>query len=117
MKFEELQKVLEELKEDKRKKIVEGKNDKKALEKFGITNIETIETRPLTQITSREKEKEVILLTDYDRRGKTKSKKLITLFRAEGIKTDLNYKKKLGKLKGMSEIEEIPSKYNELKGE
>lgn len=117
MEFQELQKVLKELKKDKRPKIVEGKNDRKALEKFQVKNIQTIETKPLSQITSNVKEKEVILLTDYDRRGKTKSSKLIRLLKAEGIKTDLNYKKKLGRLKGISEIEEIPSKYKELKGE
>lgn len=115
MKFQELQNVLEELKEDKRKKIVEGERDKKALEKFQVKKIRTINSTPLREITSGTKEKEVIILTDYDKTGKKLSKNLIRLYRAEGIKTDLDYKRRLGKLKGISEIEEIPSKYEELK--
>ncbi len=115
MKFKELKNTLEELKKDKRKKIVEGKKDKEALEEFQVTQIEEINPKPLRQVTSNTEEKEVIILTDYDDTGKKLSSELIDLYRAEGIKTDLSYKKKLGKLKGISEIQEIPSKYRELK--
>ncbi len=114
MKFKELKNTLEELKKDKRKKLVEGKRDKEALEEFQVTEIQKI-NKPLRQVTSNTEEKEVIILTDYDETGKKLSSELIDLYRAEGIKTDLSYKKKLGKLKGISEIEEIPSKYRELK--
>ncbi len=115
MEFKELKKIIEEMKEDKRKKIVEGKRDKQALNKLGIKQVQTIKTKPLRQITGKEKDKEVILLTDFDKTGKSRSKKLIKLYKAEGIKTDLKYKKRLGKLHGISEIEELPSKYKELK--
>lgn len=114
MEFQELQKVLKDLKEDERKKIVEGKKDKEALEEFKVKKIQTINSTPLRKITSSTKEKEVILLTDYDRTGKKLSKNLIKLYRAEGIKTNLEYKRRLGKLKGISEIEEIPAKYKKL---
>jgi len=103
------------MKKDERKKIVEGKRDKEALNKLGIKKVETIETKPLREITEEEKEKEVILLTDFDKTGKSRSSRLIRLFKSEGIKTDLAYKKELGKLHGISEIEEIPSKYKKLK--
>ena len=115
VKYQELKEIIDDLKKDRRKKLVEGKKDKEALNKLGIKQIETINTKPLREITRKENEKEVILLTDFDREGKSKSSQLIRLYRAEGIKTDLNYKKQLGKLHGISEIEEIPTKYKELK--
>lgn len=115
MEFQELKSTIKELRKDHRKKIVEGKRDKEALEEFKIKEIEKLDHRPLRKVTSETEEKEVILLTDYDETGKKLSKDLIELYRAEGIKTDLKYKRKLGKVKGMSEIEELPSKYEELK--
>ncbi len=115
MKFEKLKEIIDKMKKDERKKIVEGKRDKEALNKLGIKKVETIETKPLREITEEEKEKEVILLTDFDKTGKSRSSRLIRLFKSEGIKTDLAYKKELGKLHGISEIEEIPSKYKKLK--
>lgn len=115
MNIQELEEILGEMKQDKRKKIVEGKRDKEALNELGIKNIETLKQRPLRKIASETKGKEVVLLTDFDRRGKEIASKLIKLFRARGVKTALNYKKKLGRLKGISEIEEIPAKYREIK--
>lgn len=115
MKFKELKETLKDLQKDQRKKIVEGKRDKKALEKFEVKNIQTIRRKPLKEITTNTDEEEVILLTDYDKTGKKISRDLIRLYQAEGVKTDLEYKKKLGKLRGISEIEEIPSKYQELR--
>jgi len=115
VKFEKLKEIIDKMKKDERKKIVEGKRDKEALNKLGIKKVETIETKPLREITEEEKEKEVILLTDFDKTGKSRSSRLIRLFKSEGIKTDLAYKKELGKLHGISEIEEIPSKYKKLK--
>lgn len=116
MKFKELKKIIEKLKSDERKKIVEGKRDKKALKKLGISNVETLKNKPLREVTT-EINKEVVLLTDFDRTGKKTASRIIRLLKAKGINTDLNHKKKLGKLKGISEIEEIPSKYQELKKE
>ncbi len=115
MKYQELEEIITNLKKDKRKKVVEGKKDKEALNKLGIKQVETINTKPLREITRKEEKEEVILLTDFDREGKSKSSQLIRLYKAEGIKTDLNYKKQLGRLHGISEIEEIPTKYKELK--
>ncbi len=48
--------------------IVEGKNDRRALEQFGFTDIITLD-RPLYQVVERITRDEVAILTDLDRHG------------------------------------------------
>lgn len=49
--------------------IVEGKNDKRALERFGFQNVRTLD-RPLYKVVEEIDEEEVIILTDLDSHGK-----------------------------------------------
>ncbi len=49
--------------------IVEGRNDKKALQELGLVNIFTL-NMPLFKIVERIQGKEVVILTDLDKKGK-----------------------------------------------
>ncbi|MEM0372365.1 MAG: toprim domain-containing protein [archaeon] len=111
-KFDELMK---ELSEQPCPVIVEGKNDKKALEQFSVTNIALVHTGTLQKLAETTTAKKVIIMTDYDRRGEILRKKLTELFKNEGIAVDSDYRRKIRALTGMIHVEELPSKYEELR--
>lgn len=68
--------------------IVEGKRDKRALEKIGIRNVIEISGKPLSSIVNIVKGKHVVILTDFDKEGKKLEKKLTYLFSKNKIKID-----------------------------
>ena len=111
--FEGLNKVISELREDNRVKIVEGIKDKRALEYFGITNIQMVHGNSLPKLTSSIKQ-DAILLVDFDRTGKTIAKKIAELLKNESIHVDFNYRRDLRRYAKINEIEELVVKYNEL---
>ncbi len=111
--FEGLNRLLSELKEDERVKIVEGIKDKRALEYFGITNIRMVHGNSLPQLTSSIKQ-DAILLVDFDRTGRTIAKRIAELLKNESIHVDLNYRRDLRRYAKINEIEELVVKYNEL---
>jgi 5S rRNA maturation endonuclease (ribonuclease M5) len=111
--FEELKKVLLELKEDDRPKIVEGKKDKKALEYFGIKNIKMVHGKPLAQLAATI-DSNAILLVDFDRTGRLLAKRLSELLKNESVNADLDYRRKLRKYSKIDNIEELVVKYNNL---
>lgn len=55
--------------------IVEGRNDKKALQELGLENIFTL-NMPLFKIVERISGKEVVILTDLDKKGKQLYRKI-----------------------------------------
>lgn len=114
-KLERLERTLGELKESSSLKLVEGKRDKKALEAFGIDKIRIIHG-PLPDLVDklRETEKEIILLTDFDRRGELIKKRLVELCENDGIEVDLSYRRELRRLTGLNTIEELASKYENI---
>ena len=72
---EEIVELLKEL-EDKTL-IVEGKRDKKALKSLGLKNIITIEGKPLYKVVEIvSARKEVVILTDFDKKGREIGKRL-----------------------------------------
>ena len=111
--FGGLNRLLSELREDNRVKIVEGIKDKRALEYFGITNIRMVHGNSLPKLTSSIKE-DAILLVDFDRTGRTIAKRIADLLKNESIHVDLNYRRCLRKYAKINEIEELVVKYNEL---
>lgn len=113
--FEKLEKTLEELRQDSRLKLVEGIKDKRSLENFGIKNIRTIRG-PLSAVAEN-LPREAILLTDYDKRGKTTLKRMQELCENEGIRADTDYWKKLRQTARLTKIEELEKKYEELRKE
>ena len=111
--LEELSRLLSELKEDGRVKVVEGERDKKALEYFGITNIKMIHGSSLAKLAGSVKG-DVILLTDFDRTGGMLTKRLCELFKNESIHVDLDYRREIRRYSKINEIEELVAKYNKL---
>ena len=96
---------IEELKNSDKLIIVEGKKDKKALEKLDIKNIKTIKG-PLYKFIESIKSKEVILLLDLDKEGKKLYKRLKTQLQKRGIKIDHKFREFLFKTR-LSQIEGI----------
>jgi 5S rRNA maturation endonuclease (ribonuclease M5) len=113
-KLELFERVMEELASEPFPVIVEGKKDKKALESFGVKNTVLIHTGTLQKLAETTTSKKVIIMTDYDRRGEILRKTLSELFKNEGINVDLEYRKRIRCLTGFINVEELPSKYDEL---
>ena len=92
--FEKLLEVIEELKIEAEEKpiIVEGKKDMESLIKLGVEGTFIIIAKtPVYLIADelvRKGIKEVILLTDFDRRGKMLAKAIVEEFRHRGIKVN-----------------------------
>lgn len=85
--------------------IVEGKNDKKALEKFGCVNVITI-NKPLYKIIEDIESKnisEVIILTDLDSHGK----KLYGYFYQEFTKRGIKVNNKLRHVLTYTHLDQI----------
>ncbi len=86
---QEFQEFLKELRYESEKSriIVEGINDKKALEKFGIKNIITLK-KPLYAVVEQivEEGRPCIILTDLDKKGKELYLRLSSYLKQFGIK-------------------------------
>lgn len=66
--------------------IVEGKHDEKALKSLGVKHIIAINRRPLyevAEIASKSK-REIIILTDFDKKGREMEKTLKSLLQIKG---------------------------------
>lgn len=70
--------------------IVEGKNDKKALLKLGLENIVSLSTPlyKIVEIVNSNDEMEVVILTDFDRKGKELYLKIKSMCSQRGIRID-----------------------------
>ena len=78
---------IEKLRKEHMLIIVEGKNDKKALQHFDLENIVTLAT-PLYKILEMMWKEKVVILTDFDRKGKQLYKKIKSLCSQRGIYID-----------------------------
>ncbi|MCW3136477.1 MAG: toprim domain-containing protein [Canidatus Methanoxibalbensis ujae] len=116
--YEELRDVLREMDEDEYVDaiIVEGKNDKRALEEMGV--VKHIAMYPGARcsydmfIEHMKKYKCVVILTDYDRKGKYFHRKLSKRLEREGIRIENRYRDRIGEIfgeKGMRTIESMRS--------
>ncbi len=99
--FERLLEVIEELKIEAEDKpiIVEGKRDVESLEKLGVEGtFIVIAKTPIYLIADeliRKGIKEVILLTDFDRRGRMLAKAIVEEFRYRGIKVNTKIRQEI----------------------
>jgi 5S rRNA maturation endonuclease (ribonuclease M5) len=94
--------------------IVEGKRDVLSLKRLGIEGDFELATRyPLFNFSERIAElgREVIILTDWDRRGDLLAVKLSEYFGNFGLRPELQIRNKL-KLISQKEIKDIESLYN-----
>ncbi|WP_456472647.1 toprim domain-containing protein [Methanocaldococcus sp.] len=97
--FERLLEVIEELKIEAEDKpiIVEGKKDVESLEKLGIeATFIIIAKTPIYLIADKLISlgiKEVILMTDFDKRGRKLAKAVVEEFRQRGIKVNTKFRR------------------------
>lgn len=103
---------LEELRSSKKLVIVEGKKDKIALEKLGITNVVAISCKPLYSFIESINAEEVIILTDLDKEGRNLYSILKRGLQEKGIKVDNYFREYLFK---NSKITQIEGLYHYLK--
>lgn len=110
---ESLLRLLEENKE--KQVIVEGKRDKKVLCLLGFEKIITL-NKGIYETTEELKEREVLVLTDFDPEGREIAKKLNLILQSLGFRVDKETRRKVGfmltKLK-IRKIEELRSVLHE----
>jgi len=77
--------------------IVEGPNDRKALEALGITQIVTLGKDPLYKVAEdlAKRTKRVIILTDFDKKGKFLYGRLKRSFERIGVQVDRSFREYL----------------------
>ncbi len=93
---EELLKALEKIRD--KPVVVEGKNDKKALCLFGFTKVHSLNGKDLYEFAAELKEKEAIILTDFDKEGDLIAKNLTLFLQNNGCKVATEARKKLRRL-------------------
>jgi 5S rRNA maturation endonuclease (ribonuclease M5) len=101
--FEEIEK----LKQENIPVIVEGSNDKKALEELGLSNIIILKGKPLYKLVESIDVKEVAVLTDLDEEGKKLYHELRQEFSTRGVMINdklrvLLFKTQLRQIEGLS---------------
>ncbi|OGI12526.1 hypothetical protein A3K64_01315 [Candidatus Micrarchaeota archaeon RBG_16_36_9] len=89
---EELIKLLKE--NNDKQVIVEGKRDKQALCSFGFKKILTL-SKGIYETTEDLKEKEVLILTDFDSEGREIAKKFNSILQPLGYKVDKETRRKV----------------------
>lgn len=105
---EEFHLLLERIKRENLLIVVEGKKDKEALQKLGLSKI-IILNKPLFQLVEEIKEKEIILLTDLDKTGRKLYHLLKKDLNKNGIKVNNSLRNFLIKTKKVNQIETISS--------
>lgn len=102
---------IETIKDSDKIVIVEGKEDKKALQKLGIMNIVQLNKKPLYKVVEEliEEGKEVIILTDLDKKGKQLYGKLNHDLCRFGVKVDNRFRNFLFKKTKLRQIEGLDS--------
>lgn len=111
---EETQKLLEfieSIKNFDKIVIVEGKEDKAAFKRLGITKVVQLNKRPIYKVVEEliEKNKEVIILTDLDKEGKKLYGKLNHDLQRFGVKVDNKFRDFLFKHTQLRQIEGLDS--------
>jgi 5S rRNA maturation endonuclease (ribonuclease M5) len=115
-KIELISEFIRMLREERSPIIVEGKNDREALEKFGINNIHTISGKPVYKFAERmQGHRSVIILMDRDKKGRMLKSELLQNLERLHIKADLRYEEMLGQTE-LSHIEGLPQYYKNRGG-
>ena len=116
---EELNEFIEKLKESNKLIIVEGEKDRKALEQLGIKKIITLNKEPLFKIVENisKEHKEVIILTDLDKKGKQLYGKLNSNMQRLGLRVDNRFRNFLLKKTKLRQIEGIINYLEKIKNQ
>jgi len=112
--LEEFSSHIEKIRDSNILIIVEGKKDKAALHKLGLSNIIELDKKPLFKIVEEvyESSKECIILTDLDKKGKQIYGKLNHDLQARGIKINNELRHFLFRSTKLRQIEGIDSYIN-----
>ncbi|MBU2637705.1 MAG: toprim domain-containing protein [Nanoarchaeota archaeon] len=105
--LDEIREELGKLKKENMLVIVEGINDKKALNEFGITNVRGVKGTPIYKLVESIKEKETAILTDLDNEGKKLYHELKDALQRHGIRINdtlrlLLFKTELRQIEGLA---------------
>ncbi len=89
--------------------IVEGKKDRKVLEKMGLKNIVEISGKALEKVVDiiQEMGQQVIILTDYDKEGTEQYERLKNLLLSDGLREDNNIRNLFKATFSVNKIEEL----------
>jgi 5S rRNA maturation endonuclease (ribonuclease M5) len=101
---EELLAILQEIKE--KQVIVEGKRDRNVLCSLGFSNVLTIR-KGIYETTELLREREVVILTDFDSEGMEIAKKLVRILQPIGYTVDIATRRKVGIMLGKLKIKQI----------
>ena len=109
--IEEFKKHIDKIKSSNILVIVEGKKDRSALEKLGIINVVELSRKPLFQIVEEisYSNKECIILTDLDSKGKEMYGKLNSDLQKHGVKINSKFREFLFRHTKLRQIEGISS--------
>ena len=104
-----LNNLIEKIKNSNTLIIVEGKKDKAALQKLGLSNIIELSKKPLFQIVEEvsASNDECIILTDLDKKGKEIYGKLNSNLQKHGVKVNNKFREFLFKHTKLRQIEGI----------
>ena len=108
-KIDELNNLIEKIKNSNTLIIVEGKKDKAALQKLGLSNIFELNKKALFQIVEEvsASNDECIILTDLDKKGKEIYGKLNSNLQKHGVKVNNKFREFLFKHTKLRQIEGI----------
>jgi len=108
---EELQELVDKIKNFNILVIVEGKKDRMALQRLGIKNIAELSKKPLFQIVEEiaNSNKECAILTDLDREGRQLYSKLNSNLQKNGVKINNKLREFLFRNTKLRQIEGINS--------
>lgn len=114
MELEKLKSLIRELCDEDNVILVEGKKDREALRKIGVRGkIIEISDQKLFELPQKISKREVIVLVDFDPRGKELVKECKRMLEAQGLRVDLSYRWELHKALGVNRMEELPKKLAE----
>ncbi|MFA6889204.1 MAG: toprim domain-containing protein [Candidatus Woesearchaeota archaeon] len=97
--------VIQKIKEEHILILVEGKKDKAALQKLGLTNIVILNGKDIWNRLEGIKAKEVLILTDFDKQGKKLYYKIAKDLEQLHIKVNKKYREFFQKKTKLSQIE------------
>lgn len=105
--IEEFFKYIDKIKKSNILVIVEGKKDTKALQELGIKNIIELSKKPLFDIIEKvsSKNKDCIILTDLDKKGKQLYGKLNSGLQRHGVRIDNKFREFLFRKTKIRQIE------------
>ena len=106
---EEFHELVSKIKDSNTVIIVEGKKDRKALERLGLKNIMELSKKPLYQVVEEVSgsNNECIILTDLDKKGKELYGKLNSDLQNQGVKINNSLRNFLFKNTKIRQIEGI----------